>query len=135
MAGLVCDIVTPEKKLFSGEATLVAVPGTEGQMGFLHGHVPLVSALADGVVRVTNDEAEDGAKAFACQGGYVEVDGEKVIVLADRAVLVDDIDAAAVQSELAQLEQKLSGVAEGDVAAKAVATDIAWCNTRLAAIA
>ena len=135
MAGLVCDIVTPEKRLFSDEATMVAVPGTEGQMGFLHGHMPLVSALADGVVRVMKDDSEEGAKVFACQGGYVEVDGEKVIVLADRAVLVDDIDAAAVQSELAALEQKQSVLSEDDPTAPAVATDIAWCNTRLAAIA
>ena len=135
MAGLVCDIVTPERKLFSDEATMVAVPGTEGQMGFLHGHMPLVTALADGVVRVTNDDSEDGVKAFACQGGYVEVDGEKVIVLADRAVLVDEIDAAAVESELAVLQQKLDGMSDDDTAAIAVKTDIAWCNTRLAAIA
>ena len=47
MAKLICDIVTPAAKLYSDEAYMVVVPGVEGEMGFLHGHVPLVSALAD----------------------------------------------------------------------------------------
>ncbi len=88
MAGLVCDIVTPEKKLFSGEAYMVVVPGTEGEMGFLQGHVPLVSALANGVVRV-QDEGGKTEKRFDVQGGYVQVTGEKVIVLAERAHMQD----------------------------------------------
>ena len=131
MAGLICDIVTPQKKLFSDEASLVVVPGTEGEMGFLHGHVPLVSALADGKVRVTKDDAE--ATTFVCQGGYVEVDGEKVIVLADRAILLGDIDAAAVRSELSALEAKLATLEENDSAYLMTAGDIAWCNVQLAA--
>ena len=66
MAGLVCDIVTPAAKLLSDDAYMVVVPGVEGEMGFLHGHVPLVSVLADGVVRI---QAENGGemKRFALQ--------------------------------------------------------------------
>ena len=77
MAGLVCDIVTPAAKLLSDDAYMVVVPGVEGEMGFLHGHVPLVSVLADGVVRI---QAENGGemKRFALQGGYVQVTGQKV---------------------------------------------------------
>ena len=131
MAGLICDIVTPQKKLFSDEATLVTVPGTEGDMGFLAGHVPLVSALADGAVRVTN---EDVVKTYACHGGYVEVDGQKVIVLADRAALVDDIDAADVQSKLAEYESKLDALDAEDPECLLVSEDIAWCKTMLKAI-
>ena len=83
MAGLVCDIVTRESKLFSGDATMVVVPGVEGSMGFLQGHVPLVSPLADGLVRVEKQGGE--TVEFLCSGGYVQVTGEKVIVLADKA--------------------------------------------------
>ena len=80
---LVCDIVTPSAKLYSDECKMVVVPGQEGSMGFLQGHVPLVSPLADGPVRV---EKEDGQTVeFQCSGGYVQVTGTKVIVLADKA--------------------------------------------------
>ncbi len=85
MAKLACDIVTPEAKLYTAdEVQFVAVPGSEGEMGFLYGHVPLVSTLADGNVRV---QEEDGGpfRTFAIEGGYVQVTGKKVIILADKA--------------------------------------------------
>ena len=93
MAGLVCDIVTPAAKLYSDDAYMVVVPGVEGEMGFLQGHVPLVSVLADGVARIQN-EKDGETQRFALQGGYVEVTGKKVIILADRALPASQIDAA-----------------------------------------
>ena len=87
MASLVCDIVTPQAEFFSDEAYFVVVPGTDGEMGFYHGHVPLVSTLANGVVRVQPSEGAD-FKKFAIEGGYVQVTGEKVIILADTAEAV-----------------------------------------------
>ncbi len=130
MAGLVCDIVTPVAKLFSDDAYLVVVPGVEGEMGFLRGHVPLVSVLADGVARVQNDP--DGEhKRFALQGGYVEVTGSKVIILADRALPVADIDVAAVREELAALEAKLAQMPEEEVAKTTLSADIEWCRVQM----
>ena len=86
MAKFTCDIVTPGAKCYTGEAHFVVVPGTEGEMGFLSGHVPLVSTLSDGVVRVQENEGGP-FKEFAVEGGYVQVSGTKVIVLADKAEL------------------------------------------------
>lgn len=86
MPKFACDIVTPEAKFYSGEAHFVAVPGSEGEMGFLYNHVPVVSTLADGVVRVQEDEG-GSMKEFVIEGGYVQVDGTKVIILADKAEL------------------------------------------------
>ena len=82
MAKLMCDIVTPQAQVFSDEAYFVVVPGTDGEMGFYHGHVPLVSTLADGTVRVQSNEGADFQK-FEIHGGYVQVSGDKVIILAD----------------------------------------------------
>lgn len=63
---------------------MVVVPGVEGEMGFLAGHAPLVSALADGEIRLT--PAGGGAvQRFEVKGGYVQVTGDKVIILADSA--------------------------------------------------
>lgn len=134
MAGLVCDIVTPAEKLFSDDAYMVVVPGIEGEMGFLQGHVPLVSVLADGVVRI---QAQQGAemKCFALQGGYVQVTGKKVIILADRAKPAESIEADQVRETLADLEAKLAALAPEEAALTTLAADISWCNAQLKALA
>ena len=84
MAKFTCDIATPVAKCYTGEVHYVSVPGTEGEMGFLSGHVPLVSTLSDGVVRIQEDEG-GSFKEFVVEGGYVQVSGTKVIILADKA--------------------------------------------------
>ena len=134
MAGLVCDIVTPAAKLLSDDAYMVVVPGVEGEMGFLHGHVPLVSVLADGVVRI---QAENGGemKRFAPQGGYVQVTGQKVIILADRAIPAEDVDANQVRETLAGLEAKLAELTPEEAALTTLAADISWCGAQLKAVA
>ena len=124
MASMTCDIVTPVKKLFGEDCYMVVVPGVEGNMGFLPGHAQLMSTLADGVVRVYSD-ANTVSSTYALQGGYVQVTGEKVIVLADRAVPVESIDLEAVRAQIAETEEAIK--AESDEAAKALAeADLAW---------
>ena len=133
MAGFMCDIVTPRARLVSEEATLVVVPGVEGEMGFLRGHAPLVSVLADGVARLTLADTKEVAR-YVLQGGYVEVGGDKVIVLADRALPVSDVDAAAVRDELAGIEADLASMAEEEIARTTLHADKAWCEVRLKAV-
>ena len=134
MAGLACDIVTPAALLYSNDAYMVVVPGVEGEMGLLQGHVPLVSCLADGVVRI---QIENGGemKRFALQGGYVQVTGKKVIILADRAMAAEDIDAEQARTKLAALEAELAGLSEEEAAKSTLAADISWCNAQLKAVA
>lgn len=132
MAGFMCDIVTPVAKLVSEEAELVVVPGVEGEMGFLKGHAPLVSVLADGEVRVKR--AADGEmQHYALQGGYVEVADDKVIILADRALPVADIDVAQVREQLAAVEAELEGLSEDEARKTTLAADKAWCDVQLKA--
>ena len=102
-----CDIVTPAKKLFTSECHMVVVPGIEGEMGFLVNHAQLVSTLADGTVRVLSD-ASTVAHRFALQGGYVQVTGDKVIILADRALPVEDIDLDDVRAKISAAEEEIS---------------------------
>ena len=73
------QIITPDSTLFIGEATLVVVPGIDGQIGILNNHAPLVSSLVKGVVKVKHDEKED---LFDIPGGVVEVSLNKITVLA-----------------------------------------------------
>lgn len=130
MASFMCDIVTPLAKLVSDEVELVVVPGVEGEMGFLKGHAPLVSALSDGELRVTT-ASEQGVKHYALQGGYVEVTDDKVIVLADRALLAADIDVAQVNEQLAAIEAELSSMSAEDAVKTTLAADKVWCEVQI----
>ncbi len=74
------DILTPDKKLFEGEAESVTVPGSTGLMQILKGHAALISSLNKGVVKV---KTSTGEEIFDIKGGVVEVLNNKVIVLAE----------------------------------------------------
>lgn len=128
MATLTCDIVTPAERLFSAECYMVAVPGESGHMGFLPGHAPLMSTLADGEVRIFSD-ASTLQTRFACQGGYVQVTGEKVIVLTDRAVAAEEIDAQEASSKVVELRSALDAAAEDDPQRSVLAYDLKWYTT------
>ena len=73
------QIITPDSTLYDGKADMVVVPGTDGLIGILNNHAPLVSALTRGSVKVKLDGSE---KTFEVSGGVVEVLKNKVIVLA-----------------------------------------------------
>ena len=74
------EIITPDKKLYSGEVTLVHVPGTSGQFEILNNHAPVISTLTKGKVRIKSSEGE---QSFDVNGGMVEVLKNKVVVLAE----------------------------------------------------
>ena len=129
MADFMCDIVTPAARLVSEEAEVVVVPGVEGSMGFMRGHAPLVSALSDGEAHVKGADGEE--KRYALQGGYVEVSGEKVIILADRAILSTDVDVEAVQAQLEEVEAKIAELSPEELAKTTLAADQSWCKVQL----
>jgi len=74
------EILTPEKKVFEGEVTVVTFPGADGSFQVLDNHAPLISLLKEGVVEY---KGKEGAHNLAITGGVVEVLKNKVIVLAD----------------------------------------------------
>ncbi len=77
---MILEILTPEKKLFSGEATMVMLPGVDGLFEILDKHAPIISALGNGTVRVGSKEGE---KKFDISGGFVECLNNKVIICAE----------------------------------------------------
>ena len=74
------EIITPEKKIFEGEVTIVTFPGSDGSFQVMNDHAPLVSLLKDGLVVYKSKES---TQEIAITGGVVEVLKNKVIVLAD----------------------------------------------------
>lgn len=76
------EILTPEKKLFAGEAKLIKVPGSEGSFELMNKHAPIISSLAEGSVKiVTND---DQSQYFNVSGGVLEMKDNKVIILVEK---------------------------------------------------
>ena len=104
---LVLDIVTPEKKFFSGEVENVYLPGTEGEFGVLPGHVPLVTGVNAGELRYAIDGK---VEELAIGAGFVEVTQEKITVLTDLAVTDADIDEARVEEAMKRAEETLSKI-------------------------
>ena len=74
------DIITPEKNVYSGEVEMVNLPGSDGSFGILKDHAPIVSTLKEGEIKVVE---AGGEKTFPVKGGVVEVNNNKVIVLAE----------------------------------------------------
>lgn len=73
------EILTPDKKVFEGEVTSVTVPGTMGSFEILNNHAPIISTLEDGKLTVRGAKSEH----FFIKGGVVEVNNNKVMVLAE----------------------------------------------------
>jgi F-type H+-transporting ATPase subunit epsilon len=84
------DLVSPERLLLSTEADMVTLPGSEGDMGVMAGHMPLVSTLRPGIVSIAGGEGDD---RFYVAGGFAEVTAEKVTILAEEAMPADEMDA------------------------------------------
>jgi F-type H+-transporting ATPase subunit epsilon len=87
------DIVSAEGQIFSGAASMVFVPGSQGELGIAPRHAPLLTTLKAGEVRVQTDGAEE--QAFYVGGGSVEIQPNLVTVLADTAARARDLDEAA----------------------------------------
>lgn len=74
------EIITPDKKIFSGEVNSVSVPGMEGRFQVLNNHAPVISSLQSGQVKIKSVEGE---KTFNVSGGVIEVLKNKVVILAE----------------------------------------------------
>ncbi len=97
-------IVTPEKILYSGDVVSLQAPGSEGSFGVLASHAPMVVALQTGSL----DFVEDGDRRhLATSGGFVEVSGEGVSILAETAEFSDNIDVDRAEASRERSRQRL----------------------------
>lgn len=103
MAKLLLEIVTPEAKSFSGEVDMVVLPGVEGELGILPMHVPLMTQLLPGEVRIL----QDGKQTELVVGtGFVEVSQTHVSILTDMAMADTEIDEAAAEEAMKRAEAR-----------------------------
>lgn len=99
MATLHVELVAVERPVWSGEATMVLARTTEGELGVLPGHIPLLGELAaGGVVRIRQENDEE--LVVAAHGGFLSVTADGVSILAEMAELADEIDVSRAEAAL-----------------------------------
>lgn len=100
------DVVSAEKSIFSGLVESIQVTGSEGELGILPGHAPLLTALKPGMVRLVKQHGHE--EVFYLSGGFLEVQPRAVILLADTVIRADDIDAAAALESVRRAEEHIA---------------------------
>jgi len=99
------DLVSPERLLVSTEAEMVTVPGVDGYMGVMAGHMPLISTLRTGMIDVLKN-GEDAR--YFIRGGFVEITAEKVTVLADEAIPFSELALETLDQRIRDAEEELA---------------------------
>jgi F-type H+-transporting ATPase subunit epsilon len=125
------EIVTPERLAYSDTVDSVQLPGSEGELGVLPHHAPLVSTLGVGELRIRKGGVEE---SFAIVGGFLQVRPDRVVVMAETADLASDIDLEKAQEARREAERALeTGYQEGaDLAMARAALQQALLRIRVA---
>ncbi len=125
MSSIQVDVVSAEESIFSGPARFVALPGEAGELGILPGHVPLITRIKPGAVRI---EKADGSEEFVfVAGGILEVQPHHITVLSDTAIRGKDLDEAKANDARKAAEEALKN-AKSDL-------DLAKATSELAVMA
>ena len=101
------ELVSPEKLLMSTQASMVVIPGTEGDFGILAGHTDIISNIRVGIVDVYADEVID--KRVFVSGGVAEVSEDRCTILADEAIVLEEIDKKTAEGRLSEAQKILDG--------------------------
>jgi F-type H+-transporting ATPase subunit epsilon len=125
------EIVTPEKRAYSDDVDVVILPGSEGELGILPHHAPLISLLGAGELRIRKGATEE---SFAIVGGFVQVRPDKVVVMAETADLAAEIDIERAQEARREAERALEAgfVEPADLAQARAALQAALVRIRVA---
>jgi len=109
MPGLHLEFVSPESVLFSGDVDQVDLPASEGDMGILPGHAPVVATLRPGIVTIFRGGQREPVVVI---GGFAEVSPAGLTVLADRAVARADFDLASLATDIKNVEEDVADATE-----------------------
>ncbi|MFZ5968897.1 MAG: F0F1 ATP synthase subunit epsilon [Bacillota bacterium] len=125
------EIVTPDRKLYEGEAEMVIVRTTEGDLAILKNHMSLVSPLAVGGIRIKN---KGEYKEAACAGGFVQVRQDKTTIITDSAEWPEEIDVERARKAAERAEERLKSKesSEVDIIRAQIALDRALNRLRIA---
>ena len=122
------DVITPERRLLSEQVDSVTLPGAGGELGILPGHTPLISELQTGVLSFARG-AE--TRRLLVSGGFVEINEDRVSVLADLAEFPEEIDAARARTEREEAERRLVAFTGTPEELETLRAQLARADTRL----
>lgn len=123
MAGnLQFDLVSPERRLASVQASEVQIPGADGDLTAMEGHAPTITTLRPGILKAVSSE---GTKSYVVTGGFAEITAAGVSVLAERAVPVEEVTPALMDQLIADASEATAVAADKDAADKAMADLVA----------
>ncbi len=126
------DVVSAEESIFDGEAEFVALPGEAGELGIYPQHTPLITRIKAGAVRIKMPNRADEEFVFVA-GGILEVQPNRVTVLADTAIRGGDLDEAKA-AEAQRLAQEAMSNAKSDIDLARAQSEFAMMAAQLAAI-
>ena len=131
---LICEIVTPERIVYTNEVEMVIAPTMDGEIGILPLHAPIVTVLVPGELRVRYNDNKD-VEWFAISGGYLQVHEDKVIVLADHATHASQVDVERARQAKEHLEERMKSLKETPAEERdgldECMGDLAWCEVQL----
>ncbi len=122
------DVITPERRLLSEEVDAVTVPGANGEIGVLPGHTPLISQLGSGLLAYTQGTT---VRRIHVSGGFVEVNADRVSVLADVAETPDEVDASEARRARDEAERQLGSFSGSPEELASLRTNFERANARL----
>ncbi|MBN9373507.1 F0F1 ATP synthase subunit epsilon [Hydrogenophaga sp. YM1] len=131
MSTIHVDVVSAEESIFSGEAKFVALPGEAGELGILPGHIPLITRIKPGAVRI--EKADGGEEFVFVAGGILEVQPNAITVLSDTAIRGKDLDEAKASSARQQAEEAVKN-AKTDVDLAKATSELAVMAAQIAAL-
>jgi F-type H+-transporting ATPase subunit epsilon len=132
MAELNCQFVRPDRLLFEGPVASLVLMTRSGELGVWPGHASEICSLGDGVVRLhLREEDGGGTVGVVISGGYAEINGSGVIILADHARRTDDIEPDVVRQTRAEAQQTLDSLAPEDGRRAYWENKVKWCNLLL----
>lgn len=123
-----CSVITPERAVLEAEATFVAFPAHDGEVGILPGRAPLLFKMGIGSLRV---ESPEGNREFFVDGGFAQMVENRLTLLTEQAKAVEDIDPAAAERALAEARE-MPMISDAEFAARQRAIDRAETQIRLA---
>ncbi|MDM7944339.1 MAG: F0F1 ATP synthase subunit epsilon [Hydrogenophaga sp.] len=131
MSTIRVDVVSAEASIFSGEAKFVALPGEAGELGILPGHIPLITRIRPGAVRI--EKADGGEEFVFVAGGILEVQPNHITVLSDTAIRGKDLDEAKALDARKQAEEALKN-AKSDIDLAKATSELAVMAAQIAAL-
>ena len=105
MATISFDLVSPESLIFNDDVGMIIIPGKDGDLGVLPGHSKIMSSLRPGRVMVYGED-KNLLKSFFVSGGFVEINPEKCIVLAESVNEMSELEKSSIENEIQELESK-----------------------------